>query len=276
VASPSSASAPSSPPSKLREVAEEPEHYLRQIPPPSRRVIAPGFTITFSPSKTQSVTSHVRTTVEGLDATIAEVRRAVREVGHARNAWQVNPLCRPHDLGRLLAARGFVPATRPPFEPTATAMALAKPPSISGADPGIEVRLASNVDEFRAAIRIAMEAFNETPEDAAGWYEAVPALWAAHDGVSRFTHVAFLDGKPVGFGFAVVADGAVLMGGSGVLESARRRGVYRALIAARWDEALRLGHQGLVIHAGAMSRSILARCGFETVCDVELFEDLGL
>jgi GNAT superfamily N-acetyltransferase len=263
-------------PPRLREVAEEPEHFLKDIPPPVRRLITPRFTILFSPSKTQSVTMSVRTTVEDVDAVIAEVRRAVREVGHTRNLWQVGPSCRPHGLSSLLAERGFIRATRPPFEPSATAMALARRPAISGADPGIEVRLCGSVDDYREAIRIAMEVFNETPEDAAGWYDAVPALWAAHDGVSRYTHLAFLDGKPAGFGFAAVADGAVLLGGSGVLESARRRGVYRALVAARWEEAVRLGHEGLVIHAGSMSKSVLSRCGFEPVCELEIFEDVGL
>jgi len=168
-----------------------------------------------------------------------------------------------------------VPATRPPYEPLSTAMVLAARPEIS-ASARVEVRLAGNIDQYRLAIRIAMEAFNESPEDAAAWNEAVPALWASHDGIHLFTHVAYLEGQPVGFGFASVAGGGMLLGGSGVLEAARGHGVYRALVAARWEQAARLGHQGLIIHAGSMSRPILERCGFEAVCEIHALEDLAL
>jgi GNAT superfamily N-acetyltransferase len=263
-------------PATLRELAEEPDHHFNRIPAAARRHIAPRFTVLFSPSPTQCTTSRVRATADDLDDTIAEVRRVVREAGYVRNVWLVGPSCRPEWLGGRLLERGFVPATRPPFEPTSTAMALSRPPVIAAASAGIEVRLARDLEEYRRTIQIAMEVFNESPEDAAGWLEAVPSLWAGHDGVNTFTHVAFLDGRPVGFGFASAVASGVLLGGSGVLESARGRGIYRALVAARWEEALRLGHEGLIIHAGAMSKPILERCGFETVARIDAFEDMGL
>jgi len=263
-------------PLTLRELAEEPDHFVTEVPPPARRIITPRFTLTLSPSPTQSTTSHLRTTVDELDATLAEVRHLVREAGFVGNVWHIGPSSRPDGLGPLLLARGFAPAVRPPYEPVSTAMALTRPPALSPAREGLEVRLVRDVDEYREAIRIAMEAFNEPEEDAAAWYEAVPALWAAHDGVNRYTHLAFLDGRPVGFAFAVAAGGGMLLGGSGVLASARGRGVYRALVGARWDEAQRAGHQGVVIHAGSMSRPVLERCGFEAVCQIAAFEDLKL
>jgi GNAT superfamily N-acetyltransferase len=255
-------------------MAEEPESYVNKIPMGARRVETDDFTILFGPVNTQSVTSRIRTTAADLDGTVAEVRRTVRETGCVRNVWQIGPSTRPEGLGRMLLARGFERAGRPPFEAAVTAMALAKRPAI--APTGVEARLVRDIDEYREAVRIAMAAFNESPEDAARWYEAVPSFWAAQDGVNMFTHLAFLDGRPVGMAFAAAARSAVLLGGSGVPEEARGKGVYRALIAARWEEATRHGHEGLIIHAGAMSRPILARCGFEPVCDVEIFEDATL
>jgi GNAT superfamily N-acetyltransferase len=257
----------------LREAAEDCDNYINIVPPPSRRIITPEFTLLLSPSTAMSTTSHIRTTADRLDATIAEVRRQLRDAGYTRTAWQVGASSRPQGLGRMLLERGFVPATRPPYEPRMTAMALAAPPAMTDVDPAIEVRLVRDIEEFRGVIRLAMEVFNESPEDAAGWFEAVPTFWAAHDGINRYTHMALLEGRLVGFGFALVCGPGVLLGGSGVLESARGRGVYRALVAARWHEAARLGHSGLLIHAGAMSRPILERCGFEVVCDVEQFDD---
>jgi GNAT superfamily N-acetyltransferase len=259
----------------LQELAEDPDHHFTKIPAAARRHYASRFTLLFSPSSAQSMTTRLRATAEDLDDTIGEVRRVVREAGYVRNVWHAGPSARPAGLARRLAERGFVPATKPPYEPMITAMALARAPEIA-ASAGVEVRLARDIDEYRQAIGIAMEAFNETPEDAAGWLEAVPSLWAAHDGVHYFTHLAFVDGLTVGFGFSSVVGHAMLLGGSGVLEAARGRGVYRALVAARWEQARRLGHEGLIIHAGSMSKPILERCGFETVCRIDVLEDTGL
>jgi len=257
----------------LAELAEEPDFFIAEPPLPARRIILPRATIVFSPSPSQSGTSHVRTTEAELDDTIAEVRRTLREAGYVRNVWHVGPSCRPAGLGAMLRARGFVPATLPPYEATATAMALGKAPAIAPSSHRIEARLVRDVDEYRQVMRIAMAAFNEPPEAIDSWMEAVPALWAAHDGVNRYTHMAFLDGRPVGFGFAATCGDGVLLGGSGVLEDARGHGVYRALVAGRWDEARRLGKAGLIIHAGSMSRPILEKCGFETVCEIDVLED---
>jgi predicted acetyltransferase len=65
----------------------------------------------------------------------------------------------------------------------------------------------------------------------------------------------------------------MILGGSGVLPEARRSGAYRALVRVRWERAVELGTPILVIHAGAMSRPILERCGFESVCHLDLLED---
>jgi GNAT superfamily N-acetyltransferase len=266
---------PSPPAVTIQELAEDPDHHMMKIPAGASRHIASRFSLTLSPSNTQSATTRVRATADELDDTVAEVRRLVRAAGYLRNVWHVGPSSRPAGLTRRLIERGFVPATKPPYEPTMTAMTLTRPPAIA-ASTGVEVRLARDIGEFRQAMGIAMEAFNESPEDAAGWMEAVPSLWAAHDGVHYFTHLAYLDGRPVGFGFSSLVGSAILLGGSGVLEPARGRGVYRALVAARCEQALRLGHVGLIIHAGSMSKPIVERCGFEAACRIDVLEDAAL
>jgi hypothetical protein len=58
-----------------------------------------------------------------------------------------------------------------------------------------------------------------------------------------------------------------------VAEEARGCGVYRALVRARWDEAVARGTPALVVQAGQMSRPILERLGFETICEVHAFLD---
>jgi GNAT superfamily N-acetyltransferase len=110
-------------------------------------------------------------------------------------------------------------------------------------------------------------------EGVAGWLEAAPGLWKQQDGTLRMTLIARLDGKAAGFGFAAAAPAGLMLCGSGVLASARGRGVYRALVEARWKRAVELGKPALVIHAGAMSRSVVERCGFERICRVEVLTD---
>jgi GNAT superfamily N-acetyltransferase len=77
----------------------------------------------------------------------------------------------------------------------------------------------------------------------------------------------------VGFSFAFASTWGLLLGGSAVLPAARGRGAYRALVAARWAEAVTLGKPALVVQAGAMSRPILESCGFEAVCHIDVLED---
>ena len=47
----------------------------------------------------------------------------------------------------------------------------------------------------------------------------------------------------------------------------------RALVRARWNEAVRRGTPALVVQAGAMSRPILERVGFRTVSEVHALLD---
>lgn len=262
-------------PEALRALAEEPDPQIVEAPAPARRIITPRFVLSLSPSPTQSVTSCVRTTAAELDATIAAVRAMARENGLTGNVWQVGPSCRPEGLAGLLRERGFVPATRSPYEPIMSVMVLTtEPPAVES--PRLEARLCRNLDEYVQAVRVAMAAFNESEEDAAAWLAAAPAFWASQDGVWRFTHIAFLDGRPAGFGFASTSPAGVLLGGSGVVPWARGQGVYRALLAARWAEAVKLGRPGLAVQAGAMSAPILERCGFQKICQLDMLEDVGL
>jgi GNAT superfamily N-acetyltransferase len=255
----------------VRLFAEEPESLVADAPPPTQRILKPSYCLILSPSPTQSTVTRVRTTEAALDAAIAEVRATARAANYSRVTWIVGPSCRPVGLPALLAQRGFVPATRPPFEPHTTAMALTAP--LASQEDGIEARSVRSYEEFVQALRIAMQAFEETEEATAGWIAAAPELWKQQDGIARFTHIAYREGRPVGMAFAVAGPDGLLLGGSGVLAAERSHGAYRALVAARWREAVKLGKPALVIHAGTMSRPIVERCGFEVVCELDSLDD---
>jgi hypothetical protein len=57
------------------------------------------------------------------------------------------------------------------------------------------------------------------------------------------------------------------------LPEARGRGAFRALVRARWDEAVRRGKPTLLVGAGKMSRPILERLGFATLAELHVLVD---
>ena len=67
---------------------------------------------------------------------------------------------------------------------------------------------------------------------------------------------------------------ALYLGGSTVVPESRGRGVYRALLRRRWEDARQHGAKAMVIQAGALSRPVVERIGFEHVCDVRVYVDL--
>jgi GNAT superfamily N-acetyltransferase len=85
--------------------------------------------------------------------------------------------------------------------------------------------------------------------------------------------VALLDERIVGGASAVAAEAGVALFGGSVLPEARGRGVYRALLRARWDFAVARGTPALTVQAGRMSKPILERLGFVQLAAVRLFFD---
>ena len=84
---------------------------------------------------------------------------------------------------------------------------------------------------------------------------------------------AYEDGQPVGFGRAIDMDHGVALMGGAVLPAARGRGVYRALVHARWEHAVARGTPLLVVQAGHMSAPVLAGLGFRSHGMLQLFVD---
>jgi GNAT superfamily N-acetyltransferase len=82
-----------------------------------------------------------------------------------------------------------------------------------------------------------------------------------------------VDGAPIAGADALYLDHAVVLCGGATLPEARGRGAYRALVQARWDEAVARGTPALVVQAGSMSRPILERLGFEEVVRVKVLLD---
>jgi GNAT superfamily N-acetyltransferase len=59
-----------------------------------------------------------------------------------------------------------------------------------------------------------------------------------------------------------------------VREDARGRGCYRALVRARWDEAVRRGTPAVTVTANDKSGPVLHKLGFEKVLELRRLEDV--
>jgi GNAT superfamily N-acetyltransferase len=86
-------------------------------------------------------------------------------------------------------------------------------------------------------------------------------------------HAAWLNGELVAAGTAAPTEHGLLLYGGATLPHARGRGAYRALLHARWDEAITNGTPALITQGGSMSRPILERLGFERVGEVHMLLD---
>ena len=211
---------------------------------------------------------HLGVSADGLHASvcrlrtddIAEVFHAVRaHAPHARVVWITDGTCE-QEL-RALGCRD----QDPPLTSHITALATAEPPP---AVSEIEIRRVANYDEFVAAMQLAN----------AGWQTDVAgdlgARWERHRDRPGGDWIALLDGRPVAYAGAIAGPRGLFLSGGVTLPDARGRGAYRALVRARWDEAVRRGTPALVVHAEDASRRVLERIGFERVADVvELVAD---
>jgi hypothetical protein len=241
------------------ELAENANTYT-PLGPNEERIVTDRYVLWMGPGKEPGWNVAQRFRFEGreLDDVRAEIHRHLRERGRASCSWEVGTHARPADLVDRLHALGLVDD-----EPTSLAvgMVLSEPPAPG--PPDVEVRRVESDDEYYEAERIAAIAFGG-PEPKRRRYERDP---------NNVIYLAYADERPVARASAAFGErGATLFGGS-TLPEARGRGAYRALVAARWDDAVARGTPVLVTQAGPMSRPILGRLGFREVCEIRILID---
>lgn len=199
-----------------------------------------------------------------------EVRERV--AAEKRPVWRAGPSTLPVDLVDRLLTLGLTdPDDRAPF---LNAVVCLEPPAATA---DIDVRRAETYEEYAAGRSVVWEAF--------GWDEARTeaerrhlrlTFDAAREAGTPASFVAYVDGRPAGGGRSVYAEHGVFLISGSVAPWARGRGVYRALVRARWDDAVARGTPALVTHAvPETSYPILRRLGFEDVCVLRRLEDTG-
>jgi GNAT superfamily N-acetyltransferase len=248
----------------LLELAEEPGLWLP--PEPTHDVVFADSYCLVTYGRSAWV-HRIRLGPEDVERAVEEVRSLLRARGLDEVTWWVGERTTPADLATRLEALGLE-ADDPPQMTTLT---IEREPA---GTPAVEVRRVESLEDYLTALEIDWEAFEVAEAEREERRVAAGAAWPliVADGRSS-VYLAQLDGRSVGFGRAVFAPWAALLLGGATLPEARGRGVYTALVHARWRETVARGVPRIVVSAGPMSAPILQKLGFERLGRVRLLRD---
>jgi GNAT superfamily N-acetyltransferase len=240
------------------ELAENTAAYL--LPRPSfETVVTDELTYVAGPNNAWVVDIHV--------ANVDWARVESRRRGIPLVEWWVGWTASPSLAGELLE-QGLAPDAD---EPVLTGMTCdhAPPPA-----PNVEVRPITTAAEYLDAVAVDWDVWAIAADERERRLQTEAARFEGAEASGNEHHwAAFENDRPVGFGRGIDMDGGVALMGGAVLPQARGRGVYRALVRARWDHAAERGTPLLVVQAGRMSTPILGSLGFESHGEIQLFAD---
>lgn len=206
-----------------------------------------------------------RLRLQDVDATVAWAREECVRRGVTRCEWWVGWSAKPSDLAVRLVGLGFVPDDE---EATLTGMSIDREPPPA---PHVDVRPIETLEQQLAALEVDWDVWAFAEEERARRRQYEHERFDPNGPVHHFA--AYEDDQPIGFGRAIDMDAGVALMGGAVLPRARGRGVYRALVHARWEHAVARGTPLLVVQAGHMSAPVLAGLGFEAHGELALYAD---
>jgi len=259
-------------PEEIRRYAEDPNAAGDDLPPPLKRVVTDGYVLWLGAVPSLTSVSRLRLAPEDVAETLTRVRELVAEHGHRNATWWVGSSATPADLVDRLVAHGPLPDDRPGYEAHATAMATVTAPPPAPA--GIVARRVETWEEYEASIGVTAAGFGMPETELEEWRAVARERWDAEQaGHAVRTYLAWLGADPVAVGRMLPGPCAGFLIGGTTVPAARGRGAYRALVRARWEDAVAAGTPALVTQAGKTSRPILERLGFEPVAEIEVLLD---
>jgi GNAT superfamily N-acetyltransferase len=241
----------------LLAVAEAPAAHI--TPKHPSVVVGDGFVLAPQGLGHGSV-QQIRLAGDDVDRAVESVRAVARERGWQTVNWWCSELTQPTDLAERL---GY------PVGERATAMAASSEPSRGG---DLEVVRVETADDFVTAQEIDLACMGWDEERILAAREGQYAAWERLKDV-YLLWLARVDGEPVGYGRAAASDAALMLIGAATLPGARGRGVFTALVHARWEAAVARGTPALVVQANGESSPILGKLGFETLGEIQLLAD---
>jgi hypothetical protein len=250
----------------IREFAQNPDRYTRISSDVERYIDEQVCVIQ---GTVWAGVSGIRVGENDVEALVAEVHERVP--AEKKLVWWLDPDVQPPDLYDRLTTLGL----RPPDDGGGVLHALACVEEPPAGPAGIAVTRVETFEAHVAATEVMWEAFATPPDRRAAQQRHLRAEFeAARDAGVPVTFLAHLDRRPAGVGRSIYSERGVFLIAGSVLEWARGRGVYRALVRARWDDAVAHGTPALVTEAlPDTSYPILKRVGFVDVCTIRRLED---
>jgi GNAT superfamily N-acetyltransferase len=195
----------------------------------------------------------IRLHEDELEIAIETVQAFLAETDTRTASWWLTELSTPCDIEELLLAAGL---ERDESDYLHSGMLITTEPP----DSDVDARRVGDVHEYIAARRLKEAVFGTYGRD---YTDA--ELAADYERASEVTYGAWIDGELVASASASFMRVGALLSSGATLPEARGRGAYRALVRARWDDAVARGTPALAVGAGPMSQPILERLGFEQV-----------
>lgn len=241
------------------------------LPPSGSRVRTADACLNFQPGpiKAFANVSALRADAESLARVAEDASRFFTERGRLDFVWFVGPRSCPDDAVDALTALGarvLMPCT---------AMLLDHEPAPT---PGVDIRPVTTPEQLLtcrliSAVADARDSVSEEQEaqirasNLAAWHD-----FASYGG-RRLNFLAHIDGVPMAAGGLLLTDhGVAVLSGGSTVRAARGRGLYRALVHARWVEAQRLGAGPLAVQASPMSAPVLEQVGFTRLAAMTVLE----
>ena len=252
---------------EIREYAESPDRFAR-VPEGSSVTRYDDGRVCFIQGSEWGSVSSVSVAEDEVEALVGEVRNLAR----ARNyVWWIGPSSEPRDLVERLQALGF----GEPSDRVGRLRAVALTGEPMAVPPEVDVSRIATYDDWATAREVQWDAF-DTPADRRERSRA-HLRDDFEESIRLGLPVGFLarlEGRPAAAAMAVPSERGVYLIAGATAPWARGRGLYRALIRARWDYAVQLGTPALVTQADpATSYPILKHVGFEDVCTIRRLED---
>ncbi len=253
---------------ELQDLAEDPDAYLAP-PVGGERLGDERYCLHIGSERRWAGICRLRLPDEeiALGRVVDEILEHVRGISSV--VWNVGSSARPSDLPDRLLALGLRPPD-PPLDAVAVAMVLTREPPPTD---GIEVRPVATLDDHLIGLEIMLAADTWSAEAIADERARAEESYERRVMRGGMQWLAYLDGMPVAWATADRAAAGLFLGGGATLPEGRGRGCYRALVRARWDEAVRLGLPGLAVQAQLKSSApILRRLGFVEVATIHTLQ----
>lgn len=187
---------------------------------------------------------------------------------HARRSqirWVITPTSTPPDLGDRLAVRGFV------RQPVGLCMVAPRTFDPGQVGSGVEV-FRIDLDMVDTYVETLARAWGDIADEHLATIAEDCRRYLSEGRADIVQFMATVDGRPAGVGVLRLIAGFGLLQGSAVIPEHRRRGAYRALLAARLTDMRAHGaDQAAIIANPETSGAICKRLGFREVTRFEYY-----